>query len=66
VISVLFDCNAINLNEFSLILVGLGYGVLDYGFDDLRKFIFFGSLWIGRMVSCFLMLKLLIIEDLVH
>jgi hypothetical protein len=42
VISVLFDCNAINLNEFSLILVGLGYGVLDYGFDDLRKFIFFG------------------------
>jgi hypothetical protein len=27
-------------NEFGLILVGLGYGVLDYAFDDLRKFIF--------------------------
>jgi len=26
--------------EFGLILVGLNYGVLDYGFDDLRKFIF--------------------------
>lgn len=27
-------------DEFGLILVGLSYGVLDYGFDDLRKFIF--------------------------
>jgi hypothetical protein len=27
-------------NEFGLILVGLSYGILDYGFDDLRKFIF--------------------------
>jgi hypothetical protein len=40
VISALFDWNAISLIEFVLILVGLSYEVLDYGFDDLGKFIF--------------------------